>query len=292
MARRIATKANLPPIQDAQPQADLPQIESAVDYLQHYGYIAGAILSAAVSPVAAIVSLAAAVCSFQEMAGLPITGQLDEPTVDKMKQPRCGVLDVQRLVEFARWRKNNLKFFVQSFVTQTQVSRDDQIALITLAWKQWEDHADIHLTPVTSASGADIVISTGKGRAQGMDGPSGTLAWAYLPNGSDGQLLMRFDIDETWTKAGSGIRYLNVACHEFGHLLGLDHSRVSSALMAPFYSAPITKPQANDDVARIAALYGPASPTSPPTVPVPPVGPGKLHVAMDADGRGMRVQIT
>jgi matrix metalloproteinase-14 (membrane-inserted) len=138
--------------------------------------------------------------------------------------------------------------------------------LIQLAFDQWAAHGDLKFTRVNTQSKARLILSTGKGRKDNFDGPGNTLAWAYLPQGNsyNGQLLMRFDLDETWiTRAGDrGILYLNVACHEFGHMLGLDHSRVKTALMAPYYAPRVTKPVENDDVKRIVKLYGRA--TNPP----------------------------
>lgn len=228
-------------------------------YLSFYGYLPSGSTSGAVDPDTRSELMADAVRKFQLIAGLPATGEVDEPTLNKMQQPRCGLMDVHRSItaESAKWRKTNLTYFVEKRVTG--LSAGDVDDLIALAWKDWTDVADFKIAP-TLDRGADIIISTGSGRGDGFDGPSGTLAWAYLPNGTDGQLLCRFDLGETWLKdnPSGGILFRNVACHEFGHLLGLEHSRVSSALMAPFYSPSITGPRQSDDVPRIVALYGKA----------------------------------
>lgn len=205
--------------------------------------------------------------SFQRFAGLPATGQLDEDTAGVILTPRCGLSDSLRVTAEARWRRNRLRYYVDAFVDG--IDQRTQHEILREAWRAWESVADVRLQQVGSAQEADIVISTGRGPRAGFDGPSGTLAWAQLPNGSDQQLLMRFDLGEKWDAGqGSGILLLNVACHEFGHLLGLDHSQVNGALMAPFYSRQISRPQSRDDIPRIQAYYGP--PTAPPVVPPSP----------------------
>jgi len=55
----------------------------------------------------------------------------------------------------------------------------------------------------------------------------------------------------------TGIDLVNVAVHELGHSLGLGHSNVKEAIMAPFYTGykPNLKLHA-DDIEGIQYIYG------------------------------------
>lgn len=200
---------------------------------------------------------------FQRMFGIPLTGRVDGMTLQAVVWPRCGypdhwnhrppaikaVVDSQR----PRWMKTSLTVRIVDYLPR--LDRAMQRQVFARAWESWTRHGRLRVEFVRSGD-ADILIKTGRGPQSFFDGPGGTLAWAYLPDGSDRQLEVRFDLDEKWLlePGEAGFLLLNVAAHEFGHLLGLDHSRVSTALMAPFYNPHVAEPQ-DDDIARFRSLY-------------------------------------
>jgi hypothetical protein len=264
-------------IQDNNIELSWSQALRAVDFLKYYGY-----LSREKEPN--FDELIEGIVKFQEFYHLEPDGILGQKTLRAMDRPRCSVPDFMNRTEEAKWRKKDLTYFIAN--RDSDLSSNDWDNTLQLAFQQWTDVADIRVVRTNSRNSANIILDIGSGKADNFDGPSGTLAWAYLPDGRDGQLLCKFDTGETWTvdKMKRGILLLNVACHEFGHLLGLEHSKVESALMAPYYSAEISKPQTVDDKSRIQALYGkPVNiPTPPPVDPTPtPTPTDKITVILE-----------
>lgn len=266
----------------ADPRADFGEARMALSYLDAFGYLSSELAQWKDITLGDIVN---AVTDFQKTYGLKPSGQLDAPTVRAMQAPRCGLSDhqadpmVKKLQAFAasnlaRWQKTGITYAVQQYVPGLPITAQDQI--IAAAFADWCAVCNININRVTGGN-PDIVIGVGQGPRSNFDGPGGVLAWAYLPDGSDKQLLMEFDQDETWASDPSqrGTLMKNVATHEFGHLLGLSHSVVQSALMAPYYAAGIATPQQNDDIPRVVARYGPpqGGPVTPPVTPPPPVVP-------------------
>jgi peptidoglycan hydrolase-like protein with peptidoglycan-binding domain len=204
---------------------------------------------------------AAALRRFQEFVGVPPTGVLDEATLEKMAQPRCGFPDTAEFtLQGSKWTKTNLTYAFQSFtpdLTQAQVR-----SAIQQAFALWAAVTPLSFTEVPTAAAHDILIrfvSGNHGDGSNFDGGGGVLAHAYYPPPGGGTLAgdTHFDEAEAWTVnlPPSGIDLVTVAAHEFGHALGLAHSSVSGALMYPYYGGAHRKLEA-DDIAGIQALYG------------------------------------
>jgi Matrixin/Family of unknown function (DUF6623)/Putative peptidoglycan binding domain len=210
---------------------------------------------------------------FQEFAGLPVTGVVDEATAEKMNQPRCGNADPSALAEFTtsgrRWATNDLRYAFQNFTPD--ISAADATLAVEQALALWAAYTPLRFTRVALSAGPEIIIRFAAGAHQvgtepdpAFDGPSGVLAHAFFPSVPPAPVMpimgdAHFDEAETWTVTvppGAGtIALVTVAGHEFGHSLGLGHSSVTGALMAPFYGGP-HRFLHGDDIAGIQSLYG------------------------------------
>ena len=87
-----------------------------------------------------------------------------------------------------------------------------------------------------SSGQVDIEISFERfdhGDGNAFDGKGGVLAHAFFPQFGG---TAHFDDTEDWSVTEYvGNQLLNTLTHEFGHSLGLRHSKERNSIMAPFY---------------------------------------------------------
>ncbi|KAF7700949.1 collagenase 3-like [Silurus meridionalis] len=223
----------------------------------------------------------------QQFFGLKVTGTLDAETLEMMKQPRCGVPDVAAFTAGSsnnKWSTNDLTYRIENYTPDMSVAEVDNS--IERALQVWARVTPLKFTRISTGI-ADIMISFAvrdHGDGSPFDGPDGLLAHAFGPApGLGGDT--HFDDDETFTfKSPDGYVLFLVAAHEFGHALGLDHSRDPGALMnARYIYRNVDRfllPQ--DDISKIQALYG--SNTELPVGPTPPVTPNACdpNLVLDA----------
>ncbi|XP_063993131.1 matrix metalloproteinase-14 isoform X3 [Diachasmimorpha longicaudata] len=232
-------------------------------YLSQFGYLPPS--NPTSSNIITKDTMSKAITEFQSFAGLNITGVLDNETIVLMSTPRCGVKDKvgpssdgrskRYALQGSRWRVKKLTYKITKYprlLEKTAVDKD-----IGRAFAVWSEYTDLTFTQKRSGQvHIEIRFERGEhGDGDPFDGPGGTLAHAYFPvYGGDAH----FDDSEHWTvNSYRGTNLFQVAAHEFGHSLGLSHSDIKSALMAPFYRG--YDPNFildSDDIQGIQALYG------------------------------------
>jgi|GEM_PF-2490558 len=221
-----------------------------------------------------------AVNQFQMYYGIDpeVEGDCDHATVKLLTMPRCGVPDgppvsrtsAGRLAPYvtvgAKWQTNRLSYKFLNATPDLPINRQQEI--IREAFNRWGQVCALEFIEVTDDSPVDLPVSFHHGShgdgypfddGGGSDG--NTLAHAFFPPpaGGDWAGSLHFDEYEIWKDqpGGSGIRLFNVALHEIGHLLGLQHSQDNSAIMYAYYAEDRNDLQP-DDIAGVQSLYGAA----------------------------------
>lgn len=221
---------------------------------------------------------------FQLMNGLNPDGIVGPKTAAVLTIPRCGVTEaiVGAATQIWAWKREAgqeclVHYFIQpGLATLLRMPEAELDEVMRDAFETaWPQHCNLRFVRALDMRQRRCINVFGKR----LDGPSSILAQCELPVDGDRACRMDIDTSEDWVKAllpdARGILIGAVVKHEAGHGIGLTHSRMPNALMAPTYSAAIVDPQANDDIARVQMeqRYGkrPAPLPKPPTVP--PVGP-------------------
>ncbi|KAL8604573.1 hypothetical protein ACOMHN_013353 [Nucella lapillus] len=197
---------------------------------------------------------------FQHFAGLPMSGELDQVTVNKIHQPRCGFADVikphQRMAGEWRVGEGGKRSSLDQPAAYNAYTTSSEA--FSNAFGKWAEVTPLKFRQVTGDTKSDFVISFGAGdhgdgSANAFDGKGMVLAHAYFPTSG----ANHFDDEESWTlKTNEGTDLEIVAAHEFGHALGLGHSSKTSALMAPFYKGyDPNYALGRDDIEGIQSLY-------------------------------------
>ncbi|XP_011883627.1 PREDICTED: matrilysin-like, partial [Vollenhovia emeryi] len=265
--------------------------EVAIQYLQKYGFLNETMDTFATSEDQLV--LRHAINLFQEYYRLPVTGTVDNATLSLMSKPRCGLRDILHFGEgkvIPKWPKRHLTW---NFHWANRAVLDTTQAAFDL----WQKHSS--LTFERAVENPNILISLRKGHhmfldrrngelcSSALDGPGGTLAHAFYPNGApDFTSEVHVDKTEQWyiyLDVGPQNKYnlLYVLTHEIGHSLGLDHSHDTTSIMYSFIpdsTFPVTLN--TEDIINIQNLYGatdtdvlPKTTPRPPPPPPPPPPP-------------------
>ncbi|GLG95361.1 Matrix metalloproteinase-2, partial [Gryllus bimaculatus] len=148
-----------------------------------------------------------------------------------------------------RWRVRDLWWRVSLYPDAPDLPRDAVDAALRRAFQLWASAADLRFHQAEAAGEAagrrvhiDVRWERGAhGDWDDFDGRGGVLAHANYPSFGG---AVHLDADERWAlddapppahDARPSLVY--IAAHEIGHALGVAHSNVSGALMAPLYGA-------------------------------------------------------
>ena len=213
---------------------------------------------------------------FQKFNGLSADGVVGPVTKSLMMRTRVDFRRDSSTDEALKWPYGNRKF--DSSVTELVVnvgvvpgylSRHATLKTIRSTFKQWEDAIGGALK-ITVLDGVGKVKVSGKHQhaisvlwstvavTEDVDVVFG-LAGGCLAHADDDQIVM--DSAERWLLPSSKpnphalqFSLVPVVLHEMGHVLGLEHSKIASDVMSPYYIENQVTLSEND-VERIEDLY-------------------------------------
>lgn len=205
-----------------------------------------------------------------------------------MSMRRCGCEDIIKMEkkmmpqnfigpqEFrlgtSKWRNVTLTWTVLQYPTTRHnteaMSKSDIDDAMRRALDIWAQVTSLSFRHEKYSKNTNIKIGFKRGRHQtqgpfyDFDGEGNVLAHAFFPENG----VIHFDDDEQFVlNSDTGTELYIVAAHEFGHTLGISHSNIKEALMAPYYRYSESLQLHNDDIGAVQALYGPSTVTRPPT---------------------------
>ncbi|KAK8711164.1 hypothetical protein V6N13_146457 [Hibiscus sabdariffa] len=244
-------------------------------YFHYMGYLGS--LDCNISDDIFDAKLESAIEHYQSRLGLQVTGKLDHDTVSQILAPRCGVPDGQspptlhatkNYVYFPgkpRWARRIPMILTYGFSPDNayhHLSLSDIRKTFKRAFSRWASVIPVSFVEADDYGFADIKIgfySGDHGDGEPFDGVLGILAHSFSPESGK----LHLDAAETWAvdfgveKSDVAVDLESVAVHEIGHLLGLAHSPVKTAVMYPSLKPREKKVDLSiDDIQGVQSLYG------------------------------------
>lgn len=153
-----------------------------------------------------------------------------------------------------RWPTNRITWSMDYNTARgltVPLSEDAVRGAVKQATGWWAESLELEFVEVASPGGMIPM------RFAGIDGPAGTLAYAYLADATERPKALVMDSSERWTvgpPATNQISAPTVFCHEIGHSLALGHDdKGAPAVMAPTYTAKVPREQPRD-IERMVSL--------------------------------------
>jgi hypothetical protein len=240
-------------------------IEDVQNYLRQFGYTREGEGLAALRAAEVDDITSEALMAFQAFHGLPITGEFDSATKDVMTKPRCGHPDMRSGIAFSTACAWNQRGITYAFRNGTDdITAQQEFQAVRNAFRTWASIVPFTFTEVGITGYHEIEIDWRNATDPDYNMVGSTIAHADYPFGCDFVTRtfpkpLHFDDSEHLWAIGSVTNALDVesvALHEIGHILGLQHSSVSGAVMAPSISQNFTQRSLhNDDIAGIRRLY-------------------------------------
>ena len=271
-------------IPELTPEQTHPELMKVQAFLNRLGY-----LQEAYEPERLDMPTQTALKRFQRFRKIKQTGRPDKSTVKKIKQPRCGLPDLDARDLFALEKVSDEIFFAApatglavgcdyrpaTTLTYTFVNRTSDLSAnkvndaIAKAFATWEAAIPIHFEFVEGDNSAKFKLSwvvKDHGDGQPFDDTGALIAHAFFPPICGGVFagLCHFDEDERWMIGQNALQQRfdlqTVALHEIGHLLGLKHSTDRTSTMYPDYifanDIEERRKLSPDAVTAIQSIYG------------------------------------
>lgn len=241
----------------------IPEFQPAKeDILRRFyslGYFAGAEWGKVREFVLGGAEVKEAVERYRDFHGLPAGDAVDDDVLTDLMRPRCGVPDFVRPAE-----AGVCKWPMLDVTTAHRIEGLNPLDAATerAVWKEalaaWNAVCGLRLSLIDDMDRANIYANVGSTGA-------GVLAYSYLPCGASQstRLAQVYNRATNWSRN----LLLNVAIHEIGHAIGLDHGP-SNSIMAPTANGSVTSPQ-SWDVQQVVSRYGKPKPQPEPPTPEP-----------------------
>jgi len=240
-----------------------PQFTVVHDFLKRFGYLPptaerGPQLDERVS---------AALALYQKGHALPVTGEFDEATRDMMEEPRCGLPDLRAGLKFktsCSWQAPQLTFAFEDGTGDIAGAAEFQG--VRQAFATWAGATPFTFTEVERTAGPDVLIDWRPANDPDHSMVGTIIAHADFPPGCgviNNSLPRPLHFDDTEVQWNVGAApnthdVESVALHEIGHILGLEHSDLPSAVMFKSIRRNTTKRVLTvDDIDGIQKLYLP-----------------------------------